>query len=319
MKVVVASVSPEGARSRRYVLQGDGGRRLAGFSAGAHIAVHVEIPGAGRQTRCYSLINPRDSETVDTYEIVVQHEARGRGGSEWLASELRPGSVLEIDAPRQAFSLAEGPEPVLLIGGGIGVTPILAMARTCEQTGRAYRLHYFARSSDDAPLAQAVRALRHGSVHLHLGTPVPEVRCRLRAIIGDSAPSTSLHVCGPKGLIEEAFLCARQAGWAERQLRCESFTAASGSDDRSFSVRLASSGRLITVPADRTMLHALAENGVQLPTSCGAGICGSCLVTVLSGRVDHRDSFLSDEEKNLDDMMCACVSRAAGDEIEIDL
>lgn len=319
MKVLVASVSPEGARSRRYVLQGEGGNRLPGFSAGAHIAVHVEIPDAGRQTRCYSLINPCDLEAVDTYEIVVQHEAQGRGGSAWLAAQLRPGSVLEVDAPRQAFALADGPEPVLLIGGGIGVTPILAMARTCEQKGRAYGLHYFARSADDAPLAEAVRALRHGNVRLHLGTPIAEVRVRLRAIMRDSASSASLHVCGPKGLIDEAFLCARQAGWAERQLRCESFTAASDSGDRSFAVRLASSGRWIDVPADRTMLQALAENGIQLPTSCGAGICGSCLVTVLSGHVDHRDSFLSDEERILNDMMCACVSRAAGDGIEIDL
>jgi vanillate O-demethylase ferredoxin subunit len=267
------------------------------------------------------LINPSMAEvTPETYEIVIQREANGRGGSAWLFDNLTVDTWVDIEGPYQSFAMQDGPGPVLLVAGGIGVTPILSMARTCDKQGRAYELHYFARTPDAAPLLGAIRRLQGKQIHLHFDVPVREVTDRLREILFVS-PSTrkDLYVCGPQGLIDASLESARALGWVEEQLHFERFAPIETPSDRPFRVKLMRTGTTVEVSARQSMLQALSASGVQIASSCGAGICGSCLVTVVDGQVDHRDGFLSAEEKQNNDMMCVCVSRALGPELAVDL
>lgn len=298
-----------------YELVRADGAALPPFAAGAHVDVHLPN-GLVRQ---YSLCNvPGETHR---YVIAVLRDAASRGGSQAMHDDVDAGTMLTIGAPKNHFPLVEA-ERTLLLAGGIGVTPILAMAETLADDGAAFEMHYSARAPERAAFVERLGASRFaGRVHLHYDSGAAEQRLDLAALLAAPAPGTHLYVCGPQGFIDHVLDSARAHGWPAAQLHVEYFGAAAvdTEGDRPFDVQLASSGKVVTIPAGRTVLKVLAEQGVDIPYSCEEGVCGTCLTRVLAGEPDHRDLYLTDEERAANDQFAPCCSRARTPLLVLDL
>lgn len=285
------------------------------FAAGAHIDVEI-APGLVRQ---YSLCNPPAEQ--DRYRIAVKREAEGRGGSRQLHAEIAIASRLRISAPRNHFPLEPGPGGHVLVAGGIGVTPLLAMAYALDGAGQPFILHVFARRAGRIPFCDELIARFGTRVQLHLDDGDGRNRALATTVAGAYIHGATLHVCGPSGFMAAVIDGARAFGWPDEAVYSETFVprAATRAENRPFEVELARSKRVLTVAADENLLDVLHANNVAVTCTCTQGICGSCLTPVLDGVPEHRDSVLSDAERALNRQMTVCVSRAVSSRLVLDL
>jgi len=293
----------------------DGGA-LPAFDAGAHIDLH--LPGG--VVRPYSLCNS-PAET-HRYQLGVLREPASRGGSAAVHTLLQVGQTLQISAPRCHFALQPGAPRSLLLAGGIGITPLLAMAEQLAADGADFALHCAARSADRAAFAaRLLMAPWAPRVHLHLDDGEPARRLDLPALLAAPQAGTQLYVCGPGGFIDAVLATARAAGWPEAQLHCERFGAVAETrdTDAAFEVQLGAGGRVVLVARGQTVAQALAQAGAPLTTSCEQGVCGTCLTRVLDGTPDHRDQYLTPEEQAAGDQFLPCCSRACSPRLVLDL
>ncbi|MBB1163231.1 PDR/VanB family oxidoreductase [Aquariibacter albus] len=298
-------------------LVAEGDVPLPPAEAGAHI--ELALPNGLR--RCYSLCNPPGPVTA--YALGVLRDAASRGGSRCVHAELLPGTGLWIRPPRNLFPLpAQG--PVCLLAGGIGITPLLAMAEQLHAEGRDFRLHYACRSRARAAfLPQLAAAPWAARVQLHFDDGPPAQRLSLDAVLGPFDGARHLMVCGPAGLIDAALARAAALGWPEAHRHAERFAAAPAAAERAaeggFEVVLARSGRVVPVPAGRSVAACLIAAGVPLPLSCEQGICGTCAVRVLDGEPDHRDLVFTAAEQAANTHFTPCCSRAKSARLVLDL
>jgi len=316
LRVRVARKADEATDICTFELVSVDGRPLPAFSAGSHI--DVELPGG--VTRQYSLCN--DPGESHRYLIGVLKDAAGRGGSKAMHEMVKAGDELSISAPKNHFPLAHDARRSLLLAGGIGVTPILCMAERLAIAGAAFEMHYCTRSRDRTAFADRIaRSAFAPQVHFHFDDGDAAQRLDMAALLAAPQPGTHLYVCGPSGFMNAVLGAARAAGWPEAQLHCEYFSAevAPQAGDGSFEVRLASSGRVVTVPADKTVVQALAAAGIEVLTSCEQGVCGTCLTRVLEGVPDHRDVYMTPEEQAANDQFTPCCSRAKTARLVLDL
>jgi vanillate O-demethylase ferredoxin subunit len=292
----------------------DGGR-LPPFSAGAHIDVELG-PGLVRQ---YSLCDPPQGQ--GRYLIAVLREPQSRGGSAAWHERVQIGDRLRISEPKNHFALVADARRSILLAGGIGVTPILTMAERLNQAGAPFVLHYAARSAARMAFRERLAASPFApEVHLHLDDGAAAQRLDLDAVIGAPEEDVHLYVCGPGGLIEAALGLARARGWPEHQLHREFFSGViEAADQGAFQVKIASTGRIYAVPADRPITAVLAEQGVYIPVSCQQGVCGTCLTSVLAGAPDHRDLYLTPDEQAANDQILPCCSRSRTPLLVLDL
>ncbi|AFQ49645.1 PDR/VanB family oxidoreductase [Burkholderia cepacia] len=294
----------------------DDGSPLPRFDAGAHIDVH--LPGG--LVRQYSLCN--HPEHGDRYQIAVLRDAEGRGGSRAIHDEVRQGDSVRIGMPRNQFPLAPDAPHHLLLAGGIGVTPILSMAERLFSSGMPFDMHYCARSTDRMAFVERINTAGfHDRARFHVDDGDPAQRFDLASVLATAPDGTHLYVCGPRGFMDAVLSAARARGWAEARLHYEFFGGAveSSATDRAFQVRIASSGKVIDVPAECTVIAALAANGVDVLTSCEQGVCGTCVTRVLEGEPDHRDSYLTEAEHAAGDQFMPCCSRSRTDLLVLDL
>ncbi|MFC5458203.1 PDR/VanB family oxidoreductase [Massilia niabensis] len=315
IEVRVASKAIEADGICSYELVSTSGATLPGFEAGAHVDVHLP----GNLVRQYSLCNA-PSET-HRYQIGVLRDADSRGGSEAMHDHIDLGSVLTISEPKNHFPLVDA-KRTLLLAGGIGVTPILAMAEALAAKGAAFELHYCARSPEKAAFKERLgQAHLRSLVHFHYDSGDAAQKLDLPAVLGAPDPDTHLYVCGPQGFIEFVLGAAKAQGWPAAQLHVEYFSAAAvdTTGDQPFDVKLASTGRVVTVPAGKTVIKVLAEAGIEIPYSCEEGVCGTCLTRVLEGVPDHRDMYLTEEEQAANDQFTPCCSRAKTKRLVLDL
>jgi ferredoxin-NADP reductase len=297
-----------------YALEAVDGRVLPAYAPGAHIDLH--LPGG--LTRQYSLTEASDGRA---YVVGVGRDRASRGGSLWLHEKARPGMELSVSAPRNSFPLVGGGAPVALFAGGIGVTPIRAMAHRLAAEGRVWSLTYAARSRTSAAFADELIALGDlssgGEVLLHLDDEAGAFM-DMSAAVARVPDEAHLYCCGPEPMIA-AFLEAT-AGRPAEQVHVEHFGAvAPRADDGGLLVELARSGRTIEVRPDQTILDAVLAAGVAAPASCRNGVCGTCETTVLAGEPDHRDMILSEAEKATGQSMMICCSRARSARLTLDL
>jgi len=268
---------------------------------------------AGGYRRKYSLCG--DASERSTLQVVVLREANGRGGSRHFCDELKVGDALQLAGPKNLFRLDEAAPHSVLIAGGIGITPLLAMADRLKALGRSYELHYAGRSRVHMALLSRIQRDHAVQLTLHVGDEGQ--RMRLASMLADLAPGTQVYACGPDRLIDALESLAEQ--WPEGTLHFEHFsTAASALDparEHGFEVQLKDSGLSVAVAADQTLLQALQAAGVDVPCDCGEGLCGTCEVAVLDGDIDHRDKVLSKAERAAQHRMMACCSRARGSKI----
>lgn len=291
------------------------GTELPGFEAGAHIDVHVP----GGPVRQYSLYQLPDAS--QRYRIGVLRDPQSRGGSVRLIDSVKEGDVLSVSAPRNHFALHQGAsDHVVLFAGGIGITPILCMAEQLVREGRSFELHYCGRTPARMAFLDRLRGASFSDrVHVHADDGPAEQRLDAGAAIGVAHSDRHLYVCGPTGFMDHVLTTARGLGWTEAHLHREYFAAApiDHSADGSFELELRRSGRCIQVKADQSAAQALIDAGVAISLSCEAGVCGTCQTRVLEGEPDHRDLYLTDDEKG--EHFMPCCSRAKTQRLVIDL
>lgn len=316
LNVRVARKSQEATDIYAFELVSCGGEPLPSFSAGSHI--DVAIPGGF--TRQYSLCN--DPHETHRYLIAVLNAPDSRGGSRAMHERVQAGDVLQISAPRNHFQLAHEARRSLLLAGGIGVTPILCMAERLAILGADFEMHYCARSCERAAFQARIAASAFARfVQFHFDDGAPEQRLDFRKLLAEPQRDLHLYVCGPRGFMDAVLDRARATGWGEAQLHYEFFAAdhREATIDAGFEVMLASSGRRIAVPTTKSVIEALDEAGIELPISCEQGICGSCLTRVLQGIPDHRDSFLTKDERAANNQFTPCCSRSKTPMLVLDL
>jgi phthalate 4,5-dioxygenase reductase component len=310
--LVVARAAPLAAGIHGFELRDPDGRDLPPFAPGAHITVRAP----NGMLRKYSLCN--DCSERDRYRIAVKREPAGRGGSASLVDECREGSMLACAAPRNDFPLSDKAREFLFIAGGIGITPIMAMARCLASRDDArFTLHYLTRSAAETAFRDELSAPEFsGKVVLHHDGGDPARAFDLWPLL---ERPRALHVygCGPRALLQD--IRDMTGHWSASTIHIESFADAASlavPDDRPFRVRLARSGDTVEVGAQQSILEALREHGLDVPSSCESGTCGTCRTRLLGGIADHRDLVLSEAEHT--DSIMVCVSRARSAEIVID-
>lgn len=296
---------------RRLLLTNSNGNPLPDFTPGAH--VELQIPGERCQHRAYSLVNLPGS---GHYEIAVQLEESGSGGSRWVHG-LQVNAEITVEAPKNHFSLMSTADDHLLIAGGIGITPILGMARSLREADRPFTVHYAGRDPRRMAYLEEVQALPGASCWISGGEHGQ--RMPLMQILADPSPGRHLYVCGPKGLIANVLESASDLGWAAHQLHSELFAGSLGSGlESSFEVELRNSGVTLQVPAGKSLLEVMLEANLDPMFDCRRGDCGVCVAQVLEGEAEHRDICLSERER-ASGSFCTCVSRASGTRLVLDL
>jgi vanillate O-demethylase ferredoxin subunit len=307
LEVLVSQKTLEADGVFSFELKPTVGEVLPGFSAGAHIDVHL-APGVIRQ---YSLCNSPAEQ--HRYLIGVLDEPASRGGSRAMHKEILQGHSLHISEPRNMFPLKASAKKHLLFAGGIGITPIISMGYELLADGADFELHYCARAPErTAFLHQIQESALATKVQFHFDQLAPAQKLDARAVLANPRPDVHVYVCGPGGFIEYVLGTARSCGWSDDQLHREYFTApevALGLDD-SFEVEISGSGLVLNIPKEKTVVEVLRAAGIDIPTSCEQGICGSCLTPVLLGIPDHRDQIMSDAEHARNDQFTPCCSRA---------
>lgn len=299
-----------------FELRAANGAVLPAFTAGSHVDVHV-APGLVRQ---YSLCNSPDEK--GRYLIAVLHEAESRGGSRGMHLDVAQGARLTIGAPRNLFDLDLSGERYLLFAGGIGITPILAMAHALLAAGKDFELHYCGRSLQRLAflgLLESPRFAKH--VRLHVDEGPAEQRLNAAQLLANPTQGDQLYVCGPGGFMAHVQSTAQACGWSDQQIHREDFAAPPQvqEGDAAFEVELARSGQVITVGAEQTVLEALLAHSIEIESSCEQGICGACITPVLSGEPDHRDQFMTAAEHARNDCFTPCCSRSNSPRLVLDL
>jgi ferredoxin-NADP reductase len=292
----------------RLTLRAPDGQPLPSWEPGAH--VDLRLPGD--VVRQYSLCGrPGDPSA---YQVAVLREPGGRGGSAYVHDQLGAGQRIEVDGPRNHFALVDA-KRYLFVAGGIGITPILPMLDAVAGTGREWQLLYGGRTRSS--MAFTAELARHGD-RVTIRPQDEHGLLDLPALLAEPRPDTAVYCCGPEPLL--AAVEEHCAGWPEGALRVERFAPVEDDGPRTaFEVELAGSGRVLAVPADRSILEVVEESGVPVLSSCQEGTCGTCETGVLGGTPDHRDSVLTAAERRENEVMMICVSRSCSPRLVLDL
>lgn len=306
MSHVITGVVPRGARIREFQLRRADGQPLRAWQAGDHVLLCFTSAAGRRFERHYSLVGAPGG--TDVYRIAVQRDEHGRGGSVCLHDEFGAGSAIGMSGPFNDFPLVAAPDSrVVLVGGGIGITPLVSMAHALGAAGNAFTLHYLAGSREDLAFLGELNAIPGARVIPHLSQE--SGRADLQALLGAFSPGDSAYACGPVALLQALADAARRAGWPSGTLHAESFGARANAADGPLTVELALSGMTVDVAPGTPILDALIAADVFVSYDCRRGECGNCYAPVLEGTPQHRDICLTPAMRATG--MCTCVSWAA--------
>ena len=299
-----------GAAVKEFRLSPADGAPVPSWQPGAHVELAFASRAGTRYRNAYSVVGEVDG----MLRIAVQREADGRGGSRVLHDEYTTGMELEASAPRDDFRLQRGTRRTVLIAGGIGITPIVPMARALDAAGAAYDLHYIVKDATRLVLMDDLHGLA-GGIHTHVtdsgGRPDLDI------LIGPYEKGGELHACGPAGLLQAIADRAATLGWPARHVRFESFGTRSGGADKPVRVYLRQSDMVLDVAPGQSILDAMIAADVFVAYECKRGECGNCYAGVLSGAPVHRDVCLTGPQRAQG--MTTCVSWASTPELALDL
>jgi hypothetical protein len=330
LELVVTGIRQLTPRIRAYELRHPEGKELPPFEAGAHLQIPtpVDIDRAGMDEtgqgksgqdnanmRHYSICS--NPEYRDRYEIAVLREDNGTGGSSAIHDHFHIGLGLRCELPQNYFPLHTDKKPAVLIAGGIGITPIKAMAHMLSLRGVDYHLHFAGRSQPEMAFRnQLEQELGHG---LTTYNAKDGERMDVEQILATAGDETVFYVCGPGRLIDAVSGAAQLLKIDTSRIRFERFTVTLDQNEKPIELELRRSGKQILVNEKQTILDAMLEAGIDAPFSCRAGNCKTCAVRVLDGKPDHRDSVLSQPEREQEQLMCPCISRATTAHLTLDL
>ena len=311
----VEQIDRENELIKSFSLTAVDGGLLPGFQPGAHLQITIKPPDGSRLRRHYSLLC--NSADRSHYEIAVQLQPRGRGGSRYLHERIVEGDVLESRAPVNNFPMVGNARHSILIAGGIGITPILSMLQWLVSNALSYEMHYSASSGTTLAFSNRIKCMAGDRVKFYNSQVSQKQRMDLQHMLSDPKPGTHVYVCGPQRLINSVRETATAASWPAHQIHFESFGIEPSADDKAIQVHLAKSSKTIVVAADQSILDALLDAGIKAAHNCKRGECGLCATQVLQGLPDHRDLCLGPEQR--ESSMCVCVSRAQGFELQLNL
>jgi len=284
-------------------------------TAGSHLKVPYLDENNQTNYRHYSICH---SDGVSFYEIAVLKQEGGSGGSVAIHQQYQVGTQIKCSRPKNNFALGPVSGPVVLIAGGIGITPIRSFVTALMQQGCEFQLHYTGKSIDQMAYAAELKCQCPDKVTLYSSSLAE--RLSVESIVSMAAPNSVFYVCGPQSLIDEVHDCATKKGFSKEQMNSERFGY---SPDVSgvanpVTVILQKSGLTLEVPPHQSILDAVTAAGVVADSDCRVGDCGMCRVKVLGGDVLHHDHVLTEADKKKG-LMCICVSRASSDALIIDL
>lgn len=315
LAVVVASKKTVAEKVVELELRDPEGGDLPAFTAGSHIDLHI----AKDQMRQYSLANnPAES---DRYLCAVLIEEEGTGGSKAIAEKIQEGDKLYASRPRNHFVLSEEADHSLLIAGGIGVTPLLAMAHQLKQQNKSFNFYYRCRSRSRAAYADLLIQEFGDSVECFFSDEGGRENFDLGKILEDVSASTHLYTCGGNDFMDKVVEAAKSK-LPEEQIHLEHFHPPENEnqgENKAFELYCNKSDKTLQVPADKSIVMVLEENGIDIPISCTEGVCGSCITKFTEGEVEHRDFVLSKSEKEKKRLFTPCCSRAVGSRLAIDI
>ena len=287
--------------------------QLPTFQPGAHIDLHLQN-GLVRQ---YSLVNG-PGET-NFYKIGVKLEEPSAGGSSYIHDNLRVGDILACSTPRNNFPLRRDSTKTIFIAGGIGLTPLLAMSQALDVMGLDYEFHYFVQSENHIAFSSVLNKSK-AKTFIHEGFSPDSTVKKINDVLKNPRNSMNLYVCGPGPMLEATRQIAAELNWPNNSIHFEYFKNSNEIDDSSsFEIELARSALSLNVPSGKSILEVLRENGVDLPSSCEQGACGTCKVGVIKGSVDHQDVYLNESERSEGDVMMTCVSRSLSKSLILDI
>lgn len=287
------------------------GGTLPSFTPGSHVVIE-----AGGRCNAYSLTGTFLDPIA--YEISILRIADGRGGSRWIHDELKIGERVSVSPPRSGFAPVASARHHVLVAGGIGITPILSLVRAARIYRRSFEVIYAYRSGRAAAHLGELRALC-GPGRLRIAHARDQLVDVLAERLADQPLGSVLFLCGPPAMMESAQTIAARLGWPSQRIHSERFSTESLDPGTPFTVRLRRAGRQLRVESGVSLLEALEAAAVPVPNLCRQGVCGECRVAVTEGSPEHRDVFLSEEERAAGDSVMCCVSRARGELLELDL
>lgn len=291
------------------------GRPLPEFTAGSHVDLHIG-PGLVRQ---YSLCG--DLADTRSYRLGILRTRPSKGGSLRVHSRIRVGQFLLMSPPKNNFPVALGASRSVLFAGGIGITPVLAMARQLAADGEDFEIHYRARERRRLAFVEELAELAgDGGLYVYVDDDAETARAfDPEAVVRAAGPGAHVYVCGPRGFMDAVLDGARRAGVPETDLHEENFTAEVDATGAPFTVVAARSGVTARVESGRTIAETLRENGVAVRTSCESGVCGTCVTRVVDGEPDHRDVFLSPARHATNKEITLCCSRSRSSTLVVDV
>jgi tetrachlorobenzoquinone reductase len=299
----LAEITAVAKDTNLYTFRRAEGGPLPPYKPGAHIDLH--LPNG--MIRQFSLCAPNTDP--DSYVVGIKRDAASRGGSSYIYDQMKVGHDIQISAPRNNFPLVENAEHIVLVAGGIGITPIWCMAQQLIALKRPWKLYYSCRSRGEMAFLESLQKLAPESVHLHFDDEAGGKFLDLAAVVTASPDSAHLYCCGPTPMLKafEAATASRQ----RHQVHIEYFTAKDEPDAGTlggFWVELAKSGEEYFIPPGKKILEVLFDAGVDVDYSCELGICGACETRVISGVPEHHDAVMSEEEQAANEkvMICCC-------------
>ncbi|WP_339672623.1 PDR/VanB family oxidoreductase [Dasania marina] len=311
--VVITAREDQGAGIAVLELARPSGDELPRFDAGAHIDVHI----GDNFIRQYSLSG--NSENKNSYRLGVLNDPNSRGGSVKLYQEFKKGQLIKISEPRNHFPLAADAKKTILAGGGIGITPMISMAYTLRSQGKPFELHYCTRTKGAGAFELELLQEFPEQVIFHYDDGGDEQLFSPEKLFLPYDADLHIYVCGPTGFMDWVINNAKSYNYPSEQVHFEYFSADVDVTGDAFEVYCAISDITVSVGEEDTIVRALAAAGVKVDVSCEEGVCGTCITDVLEGEPDHRDHFLTEEERSDNDQMALCCSRAKSKRLVIDL
>jgi vanillate monooxygenase ferredoxin subunit len=313
--VIVAKKTDEAHNIVSFELVDPNGAELPAFSAGSHL----DVTGPTGIMRQYSLCNSASER--NRYVIGVWKDANSRGGSKALHFDVKVGDTLQVGTPRNRFRVPRATKRAVLLARGVGVTPMLSIADYLKSQQIPFELHYVYQLMSPEAFRQFIAASNfEENTKFYIEAREQNQLIDPAAILAAQPEDSHLFICGCDWWQDPIIKLAHEKGWPDERVHVERFTSklAAAKLDKVFDVKIASTGKVYKIPGDKTVAAFLEEKGVKIPTSCEQGACGTCKVKVLEGEVDHRDKRLTPEQK-AEGLFLACVSRAKGDLLVLDL
>lgn len=313
--LLVSDIVNVSEKIKLFRLTAENGGILPAFESGSHLPIEVKLSEKTTVQRHYSITS--SSHDNRFYDIAVQQEKQGRGGSNYMHEQLRMGDFITTKYPVNKFSLTSSGKHHILIAGGIGITPILSMLKELSQNNESFELHYSVKKASELAFKDEIIRLAGKRAHFYITQGFDAKRLNIKSLIMSGNKSSHVYLCGPLRMIEAVKNTANDNNWEQNHIHFESFGSSLQKTDKAVEVRLKKSGKVIVINPKETLLDGLLAANVNVPFECKRGECGMCVTEYVEGIPEHRDDYLTKQEKM--HSLCVCVSRTKSNSITLNL